>query len=384
MKRALRNPVLVLALGACLFLAACGSSEESGNGSGDGGGGGGGAIEVAFIGDLSGPVAPYSIASLEGLRVAIDEVNADGGIDGRQIRLKSYDDANDPIQTVNIAKREVSSAAAVVIASASSNVLAAGPELEKAGVPFFVTVSSNPAVTTSGWEWVNRVHLSDDDQITRILTYAVEDLSLEKVGVVADTTDFGQGGLKKAREVIKDLGGSLATEQTYNFGDNDFSSQVNGLRDAKVDGVLCWCLTDVAARVTEQLRSLGLNDVQILGGGGIVSNDFIELAGAAAEGTIASWGYLDPDNTTVKAMSDAYKEATDRTVDIFAAQSYDTGRILAQALAEAGTDAEALQAAIRAISYEGAIGSLTFDEAGQSVRDIRIGRVEDGTWVLHA
>src|SRR5690606_10955169 len=116
-----------------------------------------------------------SIASLEGLRVAIDEVNANGGVNGREIRLKSYDDANDPIQTVNIAKREVSSAAAVVIASASSNVLAAGPELEKAGVPFFVTVSSNPAVTTSGWNWVNRVHLSDDDQITRILTYAVED-----------------------------------------------------------------------------------------------------------------------------------------------------------------------------------------------------------------
>jgi branched-chain amino acid transport system substrate-binding protein len=367
-----------------LILGACGSSKEDAPAAtSDSGTKDTSPIEIAFIGDLSGPVAPYSKASLAGLKIAIDEANAAGGVDGRQLDLKSYDDTNDPIQTVNLSKRAAPSASAVVIASASSPVLAASPELDAAGVPFFVTVSSNAKVTTSGWKWVNRVHLSDADQVDKIVDHAVTKLKLKRIGMIYDTSDFGKGGLGLAQAAMKKRNVELVAEQGYNLGANDFSAQVNALRDAKLDGLLAWGDVDGVSRVTEQLKSLGVTNLQVLGGGGIVSNKFIELAGKAAEGAVASWAYVDPNNAVVKSMSDKYKTAEGRDVDVFAAQSYDAGRIIVQAVKTAGTsDKQKLQAAIRAIQYEGAVGKLSFDTTGQNVRQVRLGTVRDGKWTL--
>lgn len=362
---------------AVLVASGCGGGGSAA------GGGGSGTIEIAFIGDLTGPVAPYSKASLAAAKIAIAEANAAGGVDGSKLELKVYDDKNNPIQTVNIAKRVATSVPAAIVASGSANVLAAGPSFERAQLPFIVTVSSNPAVTESGWKWVDRVHLSDADQVHKIVDYAVKDLGLKRMAVIHDTSDLGRGGEELFLGEMKRLGLQPVGNQSYAPETNDFSDQINALREANPDGLVFWGTLDAGARIAEQMHSLGVRDTQYLGGGGLVSNEFISLAGKAAEGTIAAWAYVDPDNPVYAKMAKKYKDATGRAPDVFAAQSYDGTRILVDALKKAGTDdAAALQKAIRSAHYSGAVGDITFDEKGQNVRTIHLGKVKNGKWTL--
>lgn len=370
----MRRVLMAVAVAAMVLIAGCGS--------GTGGGGSGGSIQIAFIGDLTGPVAPYSKASLEGVKIAFEEANAAGGVNGKKLELKTYDDKNNPIQTVNIAKRAVPDATASIVASGSANVLAAGPTFERAGRPFIVTVSSNPAITTSGWKWVDRVHLSDADQVKRVITYAARDRGLKRFAVIHDTSDLGRGGESLVKQTLKGLGMTLVSDQSYSPDTNDFSTQINALRDAKPDAVVFWGLLDAGARIAEQMNSLGMRDVQLLGGGGLVSDEFIDLAGKASEGTVAAWAYVDPKNPTYQKLAKSYKADTGRAPDVFAAQSYDGARILIDALKKAGTDPDALQQAIRASKYSGAVGDISFTGDGQNTRTIHLGEVKHGHWTL--
>jgi branched-chain amino acid transport system substrate-binding protein len=359
-------------------VAACGTPQEQGatgdSPSGD--------IEIAFIGDFVNAAAPYSTASFEGAKLAVEEINEAGGVDGRTLVLSPYDDKNEPVQAVSIAQRVASEATAVIQGGSSSTTLAAIPYIEQAGKPFFVTVSSNPAVTGSGYAWANRVHLSDADQVKKLVEYTQETGDFERIAIVHDTGDYGTGGGRLAEEELAEHGVEPVTVQTYNVGATDFSPQVNALRDADVDAVIFWGQLDFGARFAEQMESLGLADVQLLGGSGFVSNKYLELAGQAAQDTIATWAYLDPENPVVEKLSETYESRTKRHLDVYAAQSYDLVHLLAEAIEKAGTEPEALQKAIRDSQHDGAVGELTFDETGQNVRQIELGVVRGAEWVL--
>jgi branched-chain amino acid transport system substrate-binding protein len=359
-------------------VAACGTPQEQGatgdSPSGD--------IEIAFIGDFVNAAAPYSTASFEGAKLAVEEINEAGGVDGRTLVLSPYDDKNEPVQAVSIAQRVASEATAVIQGGSSSTTLAAIPYIEQAGKPFFVTVSSNPAVTGSGYAWANRVHLSDADQVKKLVAYTQETGDFERIAIVHDTGDYGTGGGRLAEEELAEHGVEPVTVQTYNVGATDFSPQVNALRDADVDAVIFWGQLDFGARFAEQMESLGLADVQLLGGSGFVSNKYLELAGQAAQDTIATWAYLDPENPVVEKLSETYESRTKRHLDVYAAQSYDLVHLLAEAIEKAGTEPEALQKAIRDSQHDGAVGELTFDETGQNVRQIELGVVRGAEWVL--
>jgi branched-chain amino acid transport system substrate-binding protein len=359
-------------------LAACGSPQEQG-GTGQASTGD---IEVAFIGDFVNAAAPYSTASFEGAKLAVEEINDAGGVKGRQLVLSNYDDKNEPVQAVSIAQRVAPEATAVIQGGSSSTTLAAIPYIEQAGKPFFVTVSSNPAVTGSGYAWVNRVHLSDADQVKKLVAYAVESGGYKRIALVHDTGDYGTGGGRLAEEELGKRGVKPVSTQTYNVGATDFSAQINALRDANADAVIFWGQLDFGARFAEQMASLGLADVQLLGGSGFVSNTYLELAGEAADGTVATWAYLDPKNPVVSKLSETYKSRTNRNLDVYAAQSYDLVHLLAEAIEKAGTEPEALQKAIRESRHDGAVGELTFDETGQNVRQIELGVVRNGAWGL--
>ena len=252
-------------------VAACGTPQEQsateGSASGD--------IEIAFIGDFVNAAAPYSTASFEGAKLAVEEINEAGGVDGRTLVLSPYDDKNEPVQAVSIAQRVSSEATAVIQGGSSSTVLAAIPYIEQAGKPFFVTVSSNPAVTESGYAWANRVHLSDADQVKKLVEYTQEVGGFERIAIVHDTGDYGTGGGRLAEEELAEHGVEPVTVQTYNVGATDFSPQINALRDADVDAVIFWGQLDFGARFAEQMESLGLADVQLLGGSGFVSTKYV-------------------------------------------------------------------------------------------------------------
>lgn len=341
-------------------------------------------IVIGVMGDFSGPIAPYGTAGFQGATIAVEEINAAGGVKGAQIQLKQYDEKNDPVEGVTIAKRLGDEVLAILMTSGSSPALSAGPVLDRAGIPFITTVAANPAVTESGWKYVNRLHLSDRDQVERVLQYAVEVDKFTKIGVLYDTSDYGIGGRDIAVKALAKRNLQPAVVEGWKQTDADFSSQIVKLKSSGAQGVILWGTVEGAVRIVQQMRSLGLDKTKVYGGGGLVSQKYIDLGGKAVEGTIATWAYLDPNNPKVRDLVAKYEPRFKRKVDVFTAQGYDALHILAQAIAQAGdsmSDRPAIEKAIRSIRYQGAVGEVTFDDSGQNVRKIVIARVENGKFI---
>jgi branched-chain amino acid transport system substrate-binding protein len=341
-------------------------------------------VVIAVMGDFTGPIAPYGTAGFQGATIAAEEINAAGGIKGAQVQLKQYDERNDPVEGVTIAKRIGDEALVVLMTSGSSPALSAGPVLDRAGIPFITTVAANPAVTESGWKYVNRLHLSDRDQVERVLQYAIEVDKLSKIGVLYDTSDYGVGGRDIALKALAKRNLQPAVVEGWKQTDADFSSQIVKVKNSGAQGVILWGTVEGAVRIVQQMRSLGLDKTKVYGGGGLVSQKYIDLGGKAVEGTIATWAYLDPNNPKVRELTAKYEPRFKRKVDVFAAQGYDALHVLAQAIAEAGdavSDRPAIEKAIRSIKYHGAVGDVTFGDNGQNVRKIVIARVEHGKFV---
>ena len=341
-------------------------------------------IVIGVMGDFSGPIAPYGTAGFQGATIAAEEINAAGGIKGAPIQLKQYDEKNDPVEGVTIAKRLGDEVLAILMTSGSSPALSAAPVLDRAGIPFITTVAANPAVTESGWKYVNRLHLSDRDQVERVLQYAVEVDKFTKIGVLYDTSDYGIGGRDIALKTLAKRNMQPAVVEGWKQTDADFSSQIIKLKNSGAQGVVVWGTVEGAVRIAQQMHSLGLDKTKVYGGGGLVTQKYIDLGGKAVEGTIATWAYLDPNNPKVRGLIAKYEPRFKRKVDVFTAQGYDAIHILAQAIGQAGdsvSDRPAIQKAIRSIKYQGAVGEVTFDDNGQNVRKIVIARVENGKFV---
>ena len=341
-------------------------------------------IVIGVMGDFSGPIAPYGTAGFQGATIAAEEINAAGGIKGAPIQLKQYDERNDPVEGVTIAKRLGDEVLAILMTSGSSPALSAAPVFDRAGIPFITTVAANPAVTESGWKYVNRLHLSDRDQVERVLQYAVEVDKFTKIGVLYDTSDYGIGGRDIALKTLAKRNMQPAVVEGWKQTDADFSSQIVKLKNSGAQGVVVWGTVEGAVRIAQQMHSLGLDKTKVYGGGGLVTQKYIDLGGKAVEGTIATWAYLDPNNPKVRGLVAKYEPRFKRKVDVFTAQGYDAIHILAQAIGQAGdsvSDRPAIQKAIRSIKYQGAVGEVTFDDNGQNVRKIVIARVQNGKFV---
>ena len=341
-------------------------------------------IVIGVMGDFSGPIAPYGTAGFQGATIAAEEINAAGGIKGAPIQLKQYDERNDPVEGVTIAKRLGDEVLAILMTSGSSPALSAAPVFDRTGIPFITTVAANPAVTESGWKYVNRLHLSDRDQVERVLQYAVEVDKFTKIGVLYDTSDYGIGGRDIALKTLAKRNMQPAVVEGWKQTDADFSSQIIKLKTSGAQGVVVWGTVEGAVRIAQQMHSLGLDKTKVYGGGGLVTQKYIDLGGKAVEGTIATWAYLDPNNPKVRGLVAKYEPRFKRKVDVFTAQGYDAIHILAQAIGQAGdsvSDRPAIQKAIRSIKYQGAVGEVTFDDNGQNVRKIVIARVQNGKFV---
>jgi branched-chain amino acid transport system substrate-binding protein len=342
-------------------------------------------IVIGVMGDFSGPVAPYSTASLQGATLAMEEINAAGGVKGSPIQLKQYDDRNDPVEGVTLAKRLGDEVLAVIVASASSPTLASGPVLDRAGIPFITTVAANPAVTESGWKFVNRLHLSDRDQVERVVQYALDHDRFTRIAILYDTSDYGVGGRDIAVKALARRSITPVVVEGWKQTDADFSSQIVRLKGAGAEGVIIWGTVEGAVRIVQQMRALALDKVRVYGGGGLVSQKYLDLGGKAVEGTIATWAYVDPSVPRAKNLGERYEQRFKRKMDVFVAQGYDALHVLAQAAAQGGDavgDRPKIQRAIRGIRYQGAVGDVTFDDNGQNVRKIFIARVEGGKFAV--
>ena len=328
---------------------------------------GSGPILIGHYGSLTGSEATFGQSTSNGLRLAIKEFNAAGGLNGRKIELKEYDTRGDAGEAKLAVERLTKSdkVVAVIGEVASKLSLNAGPVCQEAGVPMITPSSTNPRVTAIG-DYIFRVCFIDPFQGLAGAKFARDNLKAKSAAVLIDQAQaYAVGLADEFTTNFKKLGGTIVSTQTYTGGAQDFTAQLTSIRSAKPDVIyIPGYYTDVG-NIALQARKLGIT-VPLLGGDGWDSEELAKIAKDAIEGCYYTNHYApDQPDAKVRAFIAAYqKDFRGATPDGLAALGYDAGKILFASMKNAkslkGSDLRDAIATTK--GFEGVTGKITIND----------------------
>jgi branched-chain amino acid transport system substrate-binding protein len=350
-------------------------------------------ILLGEVGSLTGSEATFGISTQRGIQLAIEQVNAAGGVklaDGTQkkVAVRVYDDQGKPEEAANAVTRLINQDKVKVILGevASSNSLAMAPKAQAAQVPMITPSSTNPKVTEVG-DFIFRVCFIDPFQGLVMAKYASESLQLKNIAVLKDNkSDYSIGLSRVFMEEFKKLGGNIVAEEAYSKGDTDFRGQLTAIKGKKPDAIYVpGYYTDVGV-IARQARELGIK-APLLGGDGWESEKLFELGGSAIEGSYFSNHYSSEDpNPRVQNFISAYKGRFDVMPDSLSALGYDAAMVAIQAISRArDLSGPAIRDEIaKTADHPGVAGTITLNEQRNAVKPAVILQVQDGKSVYVA
>jgi branched-chain amino acid transport system substrate-binding protein len=342
-----------------------------------------GTIKVGEYASLTGKEASFGQSSNKGIIMAIEEINAAGGVLGSKFELFTEDNQTIPGQSATAAKILISRDKVIALLGevSSGRSLEAAPIAQAARVPMIAPAATNPKVTQVG-SYIFRVCFVDPFQGTVMAKFAGTELKAKRVAIISSVSNAYSVGLAKFfREKFVADGGVIPVEQKYSEGDKDFRAQLTAIRAAGCDAVFVPGYYTEAALIVRQARELGLN-MPFLGGDGWVASQLLEIGGDALNGCYYSTHFSpENDNPLVRKFVSAYKARWGSdTPDAFAALGYDAVGVLADAIRRAGTTEEPkLRDALAATrDFSGATGLTTIDANRDASKPATIIAIRDG------
>ncbi len=340
-------------------------------------------IRIGEIEPLTGKEAAFGQSAHRGVRMAIDEINARGGVLGRPLAVVVEDNQSKPGDSATVAKKLIAreKVVALICGGTSSNCLEIAPIAQGAKIPFISTTATAPEVTEKR-DYIFRTCFIDPFQGEVLAKFAHATLKTKRVAVLTSASASYSVGLSKVfREKFAALGGQIAIEQKYAEGDKDFRAQLTAIKAAKPDAIAATGFYTEAALICKQARDLGIT-VPIFGGDGWEAPELIEIGGKAVEGTYYASHYSS--ESTEPVVADFVKRYRARhngeTPDSMAPLAYDAVMILADALARAGsTDSAKLRAALAAAKdFPGVTGRTTIDAQRNATKSAVMLTVKNG------
>ena len=319
-----------------------------------------GDILVGFYGSLTGDGASFGQSSREGAELAVDELNAAGGVLGRKLRLLVEDDQSKPEEASNAVTKLITQdkVVAVIGEVASRRTLAAAPISQRYQIPMITPASTNEKVTEVG-DTLFRVCFIDPFQGEVLAKFAYNDLKARKVAILRDQAqDYSVGLTDSVAQHFSKLGGQVLPPVSYSSGDADFKAALTRIRSEKPDVLFATGYYSEAAIITRQARELGMT-MPILGGDGWVG-DALQNGREALNNTYISNHYSgDNPDPIVQNFVSTYKTRFNRDPDAIAALAYDAIKVLADSLTRAqSTEGPKLRDAIAAADVPGVTGRL--------------------------
>jgi len=299
-------------------------------------------IKIGLACPLTGTSASYGELMVDGAKIAINEINAAGGVKGQQLELVSMDDKNDPSEAALVAQRfcDRDDITAVISHGGSTCTLAACPIYEAAKMPNMSPASNNPEITQHGYEYYVRLGVRDDRCSPQVVAMLVNNLKLKKIGIIYANNDYGRGNLDAGVAAAKTLGAEVVAEQTYNPGlEKDFSTIIAKLQKAGCEGVAVYMDHEDAGLYFQQAHALGF-DVPSVGQSSLTYKQLIDLAGVDALQNLYICVTFNPysDRTTVTNFMDKFLAVRPGEVPSEpCAGCYDIVQIFAKALREGAT-----------------------------------------------
>ncbi|HEX3729872.1 MAG TPA: ABC transporter substrate-binding protein [Opitutaceae bacterium] len=343
-------------------------------------------LRIGEVASLTGKEAAYGQSSHDGTLLAIEEINAAGGVLGKRLELITLDDASKPGEAGTAARKLISrnKVAALLGEVASGRSMEMAPIAQNARIPMISPSSTNPRVTQV-CNYIFRVCFTDPFQGAVLAKFALAHLHARKMAILTSVSSAYSVGLSKYfREPYQAGGGTIVDEQKYSEGDKDFKAQLTAIMASGADGLLVSGYYTEAALVCRQAQQLGL-DLPIFGGDGWEAQELITIGGDAVEGKFYSTHFSPASPVpAVQAFVARFRQRWGAEPDGMAALGYDSAEVLADALKRAGTSAPAaLRAAIAATrDFPGVTGSTTLDANRDATKPAVILTVKDGKFAL--
>ena len=394
---------IVLAATMCAAgFAGCGSSESSESsapassasdaGSEEASGSSSGTIKVGILAPLTGEVANYGMAARDGAKLYLDQVNANGGINGKQIEIVEYDEKGDATEAVNAFNRMVEDGVTAVIGDVTSKpTIAVAMESVDFNMPMITGTATASDVTSYGDNYFRSCFI-DPFQGEKMASYAKEKLEAASAAVIYNNGDDYSKGLHDAFIAkCEELGVEVVGDESYAAGDVDFKSQLTNIMANSPDVLFCPDYYETVSQIAIQAREVGLAST-LLGGDGWSSVLSAMTDATAVEGAYFCSGFsLDDTSEMVQTFVTDYNAAYGSDPDMFAAQSYDAAMILCAAIEAAeqtGTEPasdeykQAIIDAMDATDLDCVTGHITYDELNNPIKDAVILTIKDGNYAF--
>jgi len=336
-------------------------------------------ILVGHYASMTGKEATFGQSTDEGIKLALEEINAAGGINGRKIVLKTYDTKGESKEAGNAVTRFITSdkVTALLGEVASGLSLAGGAVAQQYSVPMITPSSTSPRVTANR-DMVSRVCFIDPFQGYVVAKFAREVLKADKIAILYDqTAPYSKGLRDEFKKHFTNMGGTIVSDQAFSGGDQDFSAQLANIRSTNPQAIFVPGYYTEVGNIALQARKLGIGkDVPLLGGDGWDSEQLGKIAGDAIEGSFYSNHYA-PDQGSpdvlefVKKYQSAYNG---KTPDGLAALGYDAALVMADAMkrclaSTGGLKGKDLAKAIADTkNFKGVTGIITIDKNRDAVK----------------
>lgn len=350
----------VVLLSALLLLVGCGKKEQGEVGIvGD-------EILVGEFGSMTGNEATFGISTHQGIELAIEEINAAGGVKGKKIKLISLDDQGKSDEAAIAATKLITQDKVIALLGevASGRSLAAAPIAQQYKIPMVSPSSTNPKVTEVG-DYIFRVCFIDPFQGTVMAKFAHDHLNVKRVAVMYDVkSDYSVGLAKFFKETFTSLGGEVIAEQSYAGNDIDFKAQLTSLKSINPEAIFVPGYYTEVGLIARQAKGLGI-EVPLLGGDGWDSSKLYEIGQEAIRGGYFSNHYTtDTDDPKANQFMEAFKNKYNILPDGLAAMGYDAAKVLVDAMdrAEFLTPQGIRDALAATKGFAGVTGSITMDE----------------------
>ncbi len=358
------------------------------------------AYKIGAIFDITGPASSLGAPERDTVKMLQDQINAKGGITGpdgklHKIELVIYDNQSQESQSVLVAKRliEEDKVPVIIGPSQSGTTMAIIDTTQKAQIPLISAAASISIVTpVADRPWVFKTPQSDTLIMTNLLDY-LKSKGVTKVGWISVNNAFGDSGRAQFEKLAPTYGITATTNERFGATDPDMTGQLTKIKGTDAQAVIVWAIPPGASVVTKNAADLGLK-LPVYQSHGIGNQDFITLAGAAANGVTfptskllvaASLPASDPQRTVLLDYTDQYQKLYGKLPTTFGGNAYDAFALAVKALEKAGPDPKGIQTALMGIKeFVGITGVFNLsatDHNGLDNRAVTMVTIADGKWV---
>ena len=339
-------------------------------------------IKVGFFAPTTGPVAADGENSLNAAKLAVENINASGGIDGREVVLVDYDDAFDTKQSVSVAQKLTTkdNVVAVVSGSYSGTTRAAAPVYQDAGIPMIASYAIHPDITKTG-DFIFRQSFVGSVQGKAGGKVAAEMLGAKKISILYVDNDFGSTLSSSFTGMAESLGAEIVSTDKFSFGEKEFTPILTKIKQLDADLLYLPAYPGEGSQIVRQAHDLGL-DLQIMGTEGIDATvQFIGVAGEAAEDVIITTNLnRDSDREIVQEFIGSFTEKYGYRPNMVAASTYDAFTVLFNVMKQTGVDSVAIKDGLHEIKdIEAVTGVIKgYNVLGEVEKTVQVQIVQDG------